>query len=279
MNPGIVYDLDESSYHADPALSSSRARRILESPALFRWMEDHPQAPKSAFDLGTAVHSKVLGTGARTVTIPDELLASNGSASTKDAKAFIEQARIDGMTPVKADVAAEVDAMTEAVLRHPIARELFEQPGSPEASVFATDPDTGVDMRARFDYLPDITASNPRAVDLKTTGKKADKRGFERTVLDWGYDVQDRWYVHALRLATGLVMPFQFVVVETAAPYFVAVHELDIKWQEMGDDKTKRALELYAACSEFNSWPGYPNEVQVSSPPVYALYQHEEQFS
>lgn len=270
--------LPESEYHQHPALSSTQARKLLESPARYRWDRDHPQAAKKEFDLGTAVHSKVLGVGAPTVAFPDDLLASNGAASTKAAKEWIDEQRAAGRTPVKAAVAEQVDQMAEAVLAHPIARALFEQPGNAEASVFATDPDTGVDMRARFDFLPELDSPRPMAVDLKTTGKRADKRAFEVAAHRMGYETQERWYANTLRLAADVDIPFLFVVVETEGPYLAAVHQLDAKFREMGDDKTRRALELYADCIATGNWGGYPQDVQLCSPPAYAVYEHEEDF-
>jgi hypothetical protein len=47
----------------------------------------------------------------------------------------------------------------------------------------------------------------------------------------------------------------------------------------MGDAKTRRALETFAECTASGVWPGYPEEVQMSSPPVYAIYQHEEEYA
>jgi len=79
---GIVLDLPESQYHSRPELSSTEARRLLDSPAKFKWAQTHPQAPKAEFDLGHAVHEKVLGVGGGIAVIPDDVLASNGAVST-----------------------------------------------------------------------------------------------------------------------------------------------------------------------------------------------------
>ncbi|PZE33985.1 recE [Curtobacterium sp. MCSS17_006] len=279
MVNGIVLDLDEAEYHSRPELSSTQARKLLDSPARYKWDRDHPQAPKKEFDLGTAVHSKVLGTGAPTVAIPDDLLASNGAASTKAAKEWIEEQRAAGNTPVKSDVHQTVHDMSEAVLAHPTARLLFEQPGNSEASVFATDPETGVELRARFDFLPLLDSRNPIAVDLKTTGKSASPEGFAKTVANFGYETQEGHYDDTLYLATEAQLPFVFVVAETTAPYLVGVHQLDVVWREMGHAKARRARELYAQCAAADTWPGYPEAVGLISPPQWAIYQHEEQYA
>lgn len=272
--PRIELDLPEADYHAHPALSSTQARKLLESPARYRWDRDHPQPPKNEFDLGTAVHAKVLGTGALTVAIPEQLLASNGAASTKAAKEWIDEQRAAGNTPVKAAVAEQVDQMAEAVLAHPIAHALLEQPGNAEASVFATDPDTGVDMRARFDYLPDFTAEYPVAVDLKTTAKSAAPDAFARVVADHGYYVQQEWYLHAWGLATGdFSARMEFVVVETEPPYLVNAYPLADEFAELGRAKVRRALATYAACAAADEWPGYPTTPDPLQPPTWLMFQ------
>lgn len=274
MVNGIVLDLDEQEYHAHPALSSTQARKLLDSPARYKWDRDHPQAPKKEFDLGTAVHSKVLGTGAPTVAIPDELLASNGAASTAAAKAWIAEQRAAGKTPVKAAVAQQVDDMTEAVLAHPIARSLFEQPGDAEASVFATDPETGVAMRSRFDFLPDFTAPEPTAVDLKTSAKGAAPEDFARTVANFGYHVQEWWYLHQYGLVTGdFTMPMKFVVAEVEPPYLVGVYSLAPEFAEIAAAKGRRALETYAACVAADEFPGYPINPDPLQPPTWLMFQ------
>lgn len=267
---GLVPDLDEQTYHAHPALSSTGARRLLDSPARFRWHQDHPEPPRAAFDVGTAVHAKVLGVGAAIAVIPDDVLASNGAASTKEAKAFIEDARVQGLVPVKQAVSDEVTAMSEAVLQHPTARLLFEQDGIPEASMFATDPDTGVQVRCRFDYWA------PYAVDLKTTAGPASKAGFEKVVANHGYDVQQEHYEFTAEQLFDERRPFLFVVVEKTPPYLVGVHQLDREFVEIGQKKAARARRLFAECLTTGVWPGYPPEVQLASPPLYHVYDFQE---
>ncbi|WP_065962404.1 PD-(D/E)XK nuclease-like domain-containing protein [Curtobacterium sp. UCD-KPL2560] len=274
MTGRIDLALPESQYHQHPALSSTQARKLLESPARYRWDRDHPQAGKQTFDVGTAVHTKVLGVGAGTVEYPDEHVTASGAVSTKAATvAWAEEQRAAGFTPIAPAQAARVNGMAEAVLAHPTARALLEQSGHSEASVFATDTDTGTPMRARFDRLNDDVA-----IDLKTTAKTASVDGFMRTVAAYGYDVQQEFYLHALEQAGEPRRPFRFIVVESEAPHLVAVHELDVEYQQMGAAKVHRALELYATCTATNTWPGYDPTVQLVSPPTWAVYEHEDEY-
>jgi hypothetical protein len=218
------------------------------------------------------VHSKVLGTGAPIIAIPDDVLASNGAASTTAAKAFIADARAAGAVPVKQAEADEINSMVEAVLAHPRARTLFEQSGTAEASVFATDPATNVQMRARFDYLPDFTVDDPCTVDLKTA-RDASPDGFARAAAEHRYDIQQEFYLHAYALATGDFMArMSFVAVEKEPPYLVGVYPLATEFAEMGRAKVREALETYAACLKTGEWAGYPLDPDPLQPPTWLMF-------
>jgi len=265
---GIVYDLDEETYHAHPALSSTGARQLLDAPARFEYARSVPQEPRKAFDVGTAAHSKVLGAGATVVAIPEGMLASNGAASTAAAKQFIADARAAGEVPVKQAELDAVNLMAEAVLGNPDARRLLEQDGHPEASVFATDPVLGVEVRCRFDWLAAI------GVDLKTSAKKATRAQFERTVMDYGYHIQQAHYEDTYEFAGGHLEGFTFVVVEKEPPHLVGVFVLDADFREMGRTKAAEARRRFADGIETGIWPGYPQEIQIVRPPQWAIAAH-----
>lgn len=278
----IIHGMSESDYFANPALSSTEARMLLESPAKFRWKKDNPpMVPASKkFDVGSAVHAKVLGTGYEAVVIPAGLLATNGAASTTAAKTFIAEQRELGKIPLKAEEFQPIADQAEAVLAHIGARQLFNQPGSAEVSVFATDPDTGVDVRARFDFLPNVAGPNPPArvaVDLKTA-VDASPDGFTKSIANYNYDVQRSWYLDALRFTTGEVSELVFVAVEKEPPYLVGVYQLPTIWAEMGNTKARQARRQYAEYIQSGIWPGYGNDVNLLSPPTWLIYQHEERY-
>jgi len=269
---GIVHDLDEAEYHRHPALSSTGARELLRSPKTFDWGRSHPRADTAAFDVGSAAHAKVLGVGAPLAIIPADILATNGAASTAAAKTFIENARAKGEIPIKKAVAAEVDAMAEAILAHPKARQLLELPGHSEASAFATDTTTGVPLRARFDRLPDDRSA---IIDLKTT-EDASRDGFTKSVGNFRYDVQEAHYSELLVILEQIVVPMVFIVVEKNAPHLVAVHTLSDEFREIGTADAARARAIYAACKEHDLWPGYPENQDPLMPPFWLTAHYME---
>ena len=170
---GLVLGMTEHEYHGGGGaeLSSSGAKLLLESPAKFKYQViDGHRVYRAGFDLGTAVHTKVLGVGAQFIGYPEEHLTPSGTVSSKAAT--VEWAAAQRaekkiiLTPAEAVMA---DEMAESVLAHPAARALFERAGSSEVSVF--DEFLGVRRRGRLSEQRrsaqppapgDRTAANPR---------------------------------------------------------------------------------------------------------------------
>lgn len=261
---GIVHDLPEAEYHSRPELSSTGARRILDSPARFQWEQSH-RVESRAFDVGHAVHAKVLGVGLTAVTYPDEHLTPSGNPSTKAATvAWESEQRASGLVPVSRADMAKVDAMAEAVLAHAAARAIFEQDGAAEVSAFATDPVTGVRVRARADRLDDT-----QLVDLKTTAGSASASGFGRDAAKHGYPVQEAHYADTFAWITGERLPMTFVVVEKRAPHLVAVHRFDDVTRIAARDLVARARATYAECVTTDTWPAYGDGVLTTQMPAW----------
>ena len=277
---GLVLGMDEDEYHGGGGseLSSTGAKLLLQAPALFKdQVLDRNRVEKKAWSLGTAVHSKVLGVGAETVACPPGLLASNGAMSTKDAKAWKAVQEAAGKTVVSASELAKIKAASEAVLAHPDARAILELEGDAEASVFATCPETGVRLRGRFDRL---AKNHALAGDLKSVGRAggANEAEFLRTVFSLGYDVQAAQYIDTLNYATGRDVEFVFIVVELTAPHLVNVIRLSPQYLEMGRAKSMEARRRYKHGLETGEWPGYPYGIKEVEPPMYAVYDFQDNY-
>jgi hypothetical protein len=287
---GLVYDLDETIYHRLPGLSSTGAKKILKSPAHFKHYVSQPQEPKAEFDLGSAVHAKVLGVGAYMSIYPDgtgdetfefdgeelgNVLASNGAASTKAAKAFETDARERGLIPVKRSTTRTVELMVESVLANDTIRALMDS-GHPEVSMFAEDPDTNVALRGRLDWL------GSRIVDLKTTAGDASEEDFAKHAFRLGYDVQFAHYEHLYHLITGENLPYLFAVVETNAPYLTGVHMLGNDEVLMARRRAKEARERYARCRDSGVWGGYQTRsggpIGILQAPVWNVNQFIDEY-
>ena len=264
---GLHGGFPEAEYHAHPALSQSQAKVLLDCPARYRWQLDNPREDTTAFDVGTAAHSKVLGVGAEVVVIDAD------SWRTKAAKDAADEARAAGHTPLLRAQADAVDLMAEAVLAHPFARAILETEGDAEQSAWwvdEADDGTEVQCRARFDYVTTTNAGMPAVVDLKTTGKSAAPTAFARSAVDFGYDLQAAWYSHGFEVITGQSPAFLFIVVEKDAPHLVAVHALDEFFLERGERLRRNAINTYAACRAADEWPAHGDNLHILTPPRWA---------
>lgn len=268
MSEGVVLGMDEADYHQHPAFSASKAKTILDSPARFKHEYlDGNRVYKKAFDLGSAVHHKVLGTG-----YPLDVYDFD-SWRKAEARAKRDESRAAGRIPMLKHEMGPVDAMAEAVLANGLARKLFEREGNAEASVFAEH--LGIPLRCRFDYLPD---EGGIVVDLKTTSGSASPGGFAKTAADLRYHVARGHYLDVLKRATRRDAEMVFIVVETAPPHLVGVRQLNQEFAEMGEAESMEARDIYRACLESGEWPGYPEIIRLVQPPMWAVYDHQDRF-
>lgn len=275
-DPGI-YDLTNDEYHAQrDSLSSSGARMLLppSCPALFRHAQDTPAEPKKTFELGSAAHKLVLGEG------PDLIQVDAEKWTTNAVKAEVAAIRAEGNIPLKPAEYQQVHDMADALRRHPVASMLFDPArGKPEQSLFWRDRLTGVMRRARFDWLPDARSGRLIIPDYKTC-RSAEPSALARAVEEFGYHQQDDWYraaARALDLADDSAA-FVFVCQEKTPPYIVTVVEMDAEARRIGAARNRRALEVFAECTETGVWPGYSNEIAYLSLPAWAAIRDTEEY-
>ena len=265
--PGLVHDLPEMAYHADPveagSLSSTMAKLILKSPAHLRHYLDTPRESKAAFDFGSVVHGLVLGKGW------DVAALDYDSWRTKEAREARAEVEAQGKIALLQKDYAEAQAVADAVKGHPAAAKLFKR-GDAEVSAFGQH-DSGVWLRGRFDWLV-----SGIIVDLKTV-RSADPRRFNRTTFDFGYEIQAAHYRETHRLATGeYPRDFIHVLVEKEPPYAVSVVRLDAQFLDAGHQRLETAIARYRHATETGEWPGYPTSIQTIEPIPYMTYHEED---
>jgi hypothetical protein len=270
--PGI-YDMPEAEYHAHPALSSTGARKLLppSCPAKFAVWRAEPPAPSAAMELGTAAHKIRLGIG------PEIHVVNADDWRTKAAQVERDQARAGGSVPLLTADYERVCAMNDALRAHPLASAALNpaRGGKPEQSIFAVDSDTGVQLRARLDWMPDPgSGSRPIIYDYKTA-VSAEPGQFARHASDLGYHIQAAMYTGVYQLVTGTKAAFGFIVQEKTPPYLVSVCFPDEDMQAAGHRACQAAARIYAHCTTTGEWPGYPIDVTYISLPPWARREYE----
>lgn len=266
--PGVYDGIPADDYHAHPALSSSGARKLLppSCPALFKYEQDNPPAPKDEFDFGHAAHLMVLGAGPELVTVDAD------NWRTKKAQDAAKAAHARGAVPLLPAQYERVQAMAKALREHDTARALFAPgTGLPEQSLFWTDRRTGVQLRARLDWLRHPGAGRLIVPDYKTA-RAVDPEAISKAVNDHGYFMQAAWYLAAVQ-ALGLAgedAVFVFVFQQKTAPYLVTLAELDVNALKIGRALNRRAIDLFKTCVETGRWPSYSDDVITTPLPAYA---------
>lgn len=257
----IQEGISDADYHADrKSLSSSGARLLLESPAKFRWQMDNPPPSTPTFDFGRLAHVMVLGEGSEVAVVDARDWRSKAAREARD------EAYIAGKIPALASEVQTAEAMREAVFANSVARTLLFR-GKAEVSWYADDPETGIRLRARPDWLPDGDG-RPMIVDYKTAAS-ADPKVFGRKVFDFGYHIQAAWYVTVAELLGMENAAFLFIVQEKAAPYLTSVCELDAEAFAAGKARMREAIRIYRDCTESGVWPGYGDLIHTLELPPW----------
>lgn len=266
---GVWKRVPEKVYHADrTSLSSSGARTLLhETPAQFLSDQIDPPESKDVYDFGSAAHKYVLHEGAEIA----EVEAENWRG--KDAQIARRAARKEGKVPLLTEDVMKAKAMAAAVTKNQWAKMLLAE-GTPEVSGYWRDPETGVRLRCRPDWITWVRGQL-FCVDYKTS-TTADPRKFMKSAADFGYHQQQPWYEEGLLRTDVGEARFVFIVQSKKPPYLTSVIELDSEAVDLGRRLNRRAVDIYAQCKATDSWPGYEDTVHTIGLPSYAHYQQEE---
>jgi len=284
ITAGGIIRLPSAEYHTDPApepsLSSTLAKLLLTKSPLHAWHASPRLNPnrisvdRKTFDIGRAAHRAVLGAGDDYVAIPEDILASNGAATTKEAKAFIAEAREADRVPLKQAEVDQVDAMaTVAHLRLGEHGIVLDPARSELAAIVQID---GIWCRAMFDNVP-ADAKLP-IYDFKTC-EDASPEACLRAILNYGYDVQAEHYRAVWKAATGEDRSFVFIFQEKPAPHEVTLVTLSGSFRDVAQRRAARARKLWADCTASNNWPGYPTGLHEVDAPAWLIdREFQEEF-
>jgi hypothetical protein len=258
-------------YHGIRALSASRLKAFLRSPAHLRHMDENPYTG-AALAFGDAFHTAVL----EPQRFAEEyIVAPDVDRRTKDGKAawqmFLD-ANPD-KTIVSHDDWLAITAMAREVLLHPTASDLLAGRSETEISMLwlASAAGEKFPCKARIDAYNSVDRC---IIDLKTT-QDASPEGFARSVANFSYHVQAAWYIDAMRAANFEVDSMVFIAVEKAAPYGVSCLILDEDAINEGRRRIANALPKYAICASQNRWPTYDDGIQTISLPRWAVRGEE----
>ena len=285
--PGAYPDIDNEVYHHveicdGPSISSTGLKTIESKSPLHYWFNSplNPSRPEPAqkrhFNVGKAVHDRILLQG----LFPKQyfILPADYDGRLKkfrDVKEERNAAEEAGVPVLFAKEAQMVEAVAEQVEKHDLARLLLTA-GTPEMTVAAKDPVTGVWMRCRPDVLPDTTEIIP---DIKTT-ISAHPAAFEKQATNLGYFQSAAFYIDVIAEAYGPATTkrrFLLIAAEKEPPHPVQIYQLDDEAIQNGRMLNRKALNTFAECLRTGVWPAYSHpEHNPILPLTMSRFAHSE---
>lgn len=231
MFKNVTVEIEQAEkYHARQELSTSKVKDWADGPEVFHWYHVRGEKKKAtdAMDFGTAVHEdQLLPIWQRRYTIiPPSALTSNGARRGTAWERF--KAEHQGEVLLKEDAAKAIEDIRASLAAHPgIAEVLGHINGESLTEVSLIGElqvvgfDAAVPYRGRVDVL--LLGQNARIIDFKTTSDMS-PRAMQYKPYDAGWDLQAAAYqglVYALR---GEVLPVDFVVMESTAPFRAEIY-------------------------------------------------------
>lgn len=139
----------------------------------------------------------------------------------------------------------------QTVRKHVRANSLLQN-GVAELTMIAQDPETGLWVKAKFDWLRYDLIS----VDLKTTrDTEPDRSSYQ--FRDLGYDLQDAFYCHVASLLGINIRAFCFVCVEFADMDNCEVYELSERVRSRAEQRRRGLMQELQSCIARDFWYGY----------------------
>ena len=259
--------MTNEEYHGHAAFSKSDLDAARKSGRHLLDKKNGPPRPSTAaFDIGTALHAAALpGESFDSVAVR---MPVGLKKTTKEGKAFVAENR--GKILLNSTDAYCLDQMMLSLLEHPVSSGLIkgELPGKSEQSFFATEPETGLEVKCRPDFMLN---DGSLIIDLKTT-TDASPKGFQKSLVNFRYYVQAAWYLDVVELATGKRPDgFLFVAVEKQRPFSTGVYVAD---EEMIKIDREHAMEDFRNIAKWKAEdvsPGYSDRAEMISLPKWML--------
>lgn len=278
----IILGMPAEEYHQrslDVATSSGLRILATKTPAHYRaYIERHDEEETPAKLLGHAYHCRVLEPDlfakrycSMPAKPPRDLRhlrdAAKPSQSTLDSIAWWDSWDADhaGMTVLTADQFAQIEAMYDALMRHPVAAGIMAS-GQSEVTLQWVDVETGVRCKARADWR----RPGQFLMDLKTTDD-ASPDAFAKSVHKYGYHIQSAHYTEGSKACGDSIENFLILAQEKEYPYLPAVYAIDAAAEVRGYEIQGRAMRTLRDCINNDKWPGYHSGISQLSLPAYAL--------
>ena len=230
-------------------------------PELRGWITDNGEKPKGTRKDEVIVQA--LGMMAR--------LNKHVPIVQEEKRRFL--AANEGKTILHKDEFERVSFMALALREEPAVQSILSE-GRPEVSIFATDPETGVLLKSRLDWMHPRITFDLKSLTVKKRGESFDK-AVHNAIYYEAYHRQAYLYDYVRRLATGEDhghADFVFAFVESDLPNETRIKRLQPKrggslnlFWEIARQETQAMIRLYAECLDKFGADPWRTEQQIST--------------
>ena len=258
FKPGLYPHMSRAEYDAVDAMNISRLGEIDLTPAHFIYNCGHPKPPTDALEFGIVCHLATFE--------PEKLDAAVWVVDERHTPKLKTEARRRGVHLLKSEELALAKAMSDAVRRKTVARELLTAPGFAECAIVWKDELTGIMCKGRLDRICQWHQWSV-VLDLKTTYSAA-YHSFRWDAKKFHYHTKAAWYLDALHTLAPMDRRFVWLAVEKTAPHESALYEPDDADIAAGRENWRRWMLRYAECLNTNKWDGYPDGIEPMKLPI-----------
>lgn len=272
-----LWSCTNEAYHVDAsAVSHSDLEMFRESIPLYHETRITGTIERGAaspgMKLGTTFHALVLQPEAVQLIVAVLPKGHGSSNKVKDTKAMYE-AETPQRTIITSDQWDTARRMADAVRENSFARDLLDAPGLIEQSIRIVEPETGLEIKARFDKLfPaghhfDLKSAN--AINPEAFGRQAHNFGYHRQTAH--YDL-----VRDLSMGEGIGFCWHLVT-SNEEPFETVVYQMDESAKALGAMQNRALLAELKERRESNNWVGrWATKIHPLSLPPWAYRQGDE---
>ena len=193
---GLALQMSNADYHAHKAISKSKLDAARKSGKhLYDMLYGPPRESTAHFDMGTVLHASALpGEDADEIAVR---MPEGMKKTTKEGKAFVAEHK--GKIILNSSDSYAIDQMMLSLREHPFSASLVngELKGKAEQSFFCTDKETGLELKARPDFILDDLSLLLTLKQLSTLHRDSS------AALNYRYFVQASHYLDVIEGATG----------------------------------------------------------------------------
>lgn len=286
----LIHELSYDDYHNFglklKALRSSFLKPLKKSPAHLRYSLDTPREETEALRQGKLIHLAFEN--------PEKFMDSYKiepvfEGYTKDGKLTtsllcteVKEKRAQWMFENQGNLiisnqdATMITGMIKSLLNHKLAKNLLKN-GIRETSGFVKDPETGVMLQFR----PDFIHESGYVVDYKSTRDASEQAFTPQIFSDHGYQyiLNCAHYAYCGKLL-GLQRSdcFTIIAIEKTPPYALNIFALGEAHLDVGERWRKKLTQIYAECLSSNKWPSYDEKAIDVSIPQYVSIPFDDEF-